>query len=195
METTLDQNFWNNRWISGQTGWDIGYASPAITDYFSRVENKNAKILIPGCGNAYEAQALFDMGFTDITILDISDEAVKKLEQKFEHHDEIQVLNQDFFEHNGNYDFIVEQTFFCALDPALRPDYAPKMHSLLNQDGMLTGLLFDREFEHSGPPFGGNKEEYETLFKPYFSISQIETAGNSIPQRQGTELFIELIKK
>ena len=86
MPAGLDQNFWNNRWISGQTGWDIGYASPAITDYFSKVEDKNAKILIPGCGNAYEAQALFDMGFTDITILDISDEAVKRLKQKFEHH-------------------------------------------------------------------------------------------------------------
>ena len=116
----LNKSFWNNRWKTGQTGWDIGYASPAIIEYFKTIKNKNEKILIPGCGNAYEAEALYQLGFKDITILDISDEAVKRLNQKFEYHDEIKVICQDFFDHNKKYDFIVEQTFFCALDPSLR---------------------------------------------------------------------------
>ena len=58
MDKELDVAFWNNRWATGQTGWDIGYASPAITTYLQQYENKNAAILIPGCGNAHEAEFL-----------------------------------------------------------------------------------------------------------------------------------------
>ena len=30
-DNELDASFWNERWITGQTGWDIGYASPPVT--------------------------------------------------------------------------------------------------------------------------------------------------------------------
>ena len=100
MQQNLDKSFWNQRWQTGQTGWDIGYASPAIVDYFKNVVDKSVKILIPGCGNAYEAEALYDLGFRDITILDISDEAVLKLNNKFEHHDEVKIVCQNFFDHH-----------------------------------------------------------------------------------------------
>lgn len=35
-ENPIDQNFWNERWQKSETGWDIGQASPAITDYIYR---------------------------------------------------------------------------------------------------------------------------------------------------------------
>ena len=143
----LDQNFWNTRWIHGQTGWDIGYASPVIVDYFQKIEDKNAAILIPGCGNAYEAEALKQFGFTNITLLDISNEAVKRLNEKFEPDSGIQVICTDFFLHQGSYDFIVEQTFFCALHPKLREKYVQKMYDLLKPEGKLVGLLFNTFFE------------------------------------------------
>ena len=54
-ENILDHNFWNCRWENGETGWDIGSASSAISEYFLQVEDKEIKILIPGCGNAHEA--------------------------------------------------------------------------------------------------------------------------------------------
>ncbi|MDO5654813.1 MAG: methyltransferase domain-containing protein [Flavobacteriaceae bacterium] len=191
----LTQSYWNNRWKTGQTGWDIGYASPAIVHYFEGIKNKNAKILIPGCGNAYEAEALYNLGFNAITILDISDEAVIRLNEKFDDYPEIRIICQNFFDHSDSYDLIVEQTFFCALDPSLRKAYAEKMHQLLRTNGKLVGLLFNRDFENEGPPFGGNKAEYEELFAPLFEIKKLEIAQNSIPQRQKNEVFIEFIKK
>jgi len=191
----LDKEFWNQRWQNGQTGWDIGYASPAIVNYFNKIQDKDISILIPGCGNAYEAEALREKGFADITILDISDEAIARLHKKFQDHDEIKVVCENFFMHKGEYNFIIEQTFFCALDPNLRKDYAKKMNELLKPNGKLVGLMFDKKFEKAGPPFGGLREEYIPIFYPYFDFIHFEKTSDSIPQRMGNEIFIELQKK
>ncbi|MBP6047706.1 MAG: hypothetical protein KA530_11585, partial [Ferruginibacter sp.] len=51
----LDREYWDAQWQNKTTGWDIGHASPAITEYMAQYKNKDAAILIPGCGNAYEA--------------------------------------------------------------------------------------------------------------------------------------------
>ncbi|MNL88260.1 hypothetical protein D3C87_2178650 [compost metagenome] len=67
------------------------------------------------------------------------------------------------------------------------------MHELLKPNGQLVGLLFNRDFD-GGPPFGGNEETYKTLFSPYFNF-KLTPAYNSIPQRAGTEVFIQARKK
>jgi len=80
------------------------------------------------------------------------------LKKNFIANTRIQVLLGDFFNHKGEYDLIIEQTFFCALPPTMRQKYVWKMHELLAKDGILAGLLFNRKFEVS-PPFGGSQEE------------------------------------
>ncbi|WP_286897732.1 MULTISPECIES: methyltransferase domain-containing protein [Sphingobacterium] len=191
----LDENYWDERYKTQSTGWDIGYASPAIINYAAGSIAKDAAILIPGCGNAYEAKALLAMGFSQITLLDIAPTLVAKVKREFENNPNIQILCQDFFQHQGQYDYIIEQTFFCALDPSLRPSYVQQMHTLLKPQGILMGLLFKREFAQQGPPFGGDQTEYQQLFKSKFDILHLADSTNSIPQRQGNELFFELRKK
>lgn len=191
----LDAAYWNSRWEQGTSGWDIGYASPAIVEYMRQYPDKDAAILIPGCGNAYEAQALLDMGFSNITLIDIAPLAVAQLRSRYSHESRINILHQDFFTLEGQFDLIIEQTFFCALNPELRPDYITQTHSLLAPGGKIIGLLFDTEFEKQGPPFGGFKAEYEASFAPYYLIHTMERCTNSIPPRAGTELFINLQKK
>ena len=99
----------------------------------------------------------------------------------------------DFFEHQGEYDLIIEQTFFCALPPTMRQKYVWKMHQLLANKGKIAGLLFNRTFE-SGPPFGGSQEEYNLLFQQAFNFLKMEVCQNSATPRAGSELFIELQK-
>ncbi|HOZ86020.1 MAG TPA: methyltransferase domain-containing protein [Niabella sp.] len=190
-ENELDARYWNQRWKTGQTGWDMGYASPPITAYLSGYKNKEAAILIPGCGNAYEAAWMVSNGFTDITLVDIAQEAVEKLKQRFKHRTEIKIFCEDFFSHQGTYDLIVEQTFFCAQVLDRRREYVAQMASLLKADGKVAGVLFGVQFENPGPPFGGNILEYETLFDTHFSIVRLEPCTNSIPERAGTELIFE----
>ena len=194
-DNPLDQTYWNTRWERGETGWDIGYAAPAITEYMKKYHDKNASILIPGCGNAYEAEWLAGQGFMNITLVDIAPKAVDQLKEKFQHIPVINVLCEDFFQHAGSYDMIIEQTFFCAIPPIRRKEYVQKAASLLKSNGKIIGVLFDKTFEQAGPPFGGCACEYKPIFEPFFMIHKMESCYNSIPPRAGTELFIHLEKK
>jgi len=191
----LDADFWNARWLHDQTGWDVGQASPPIMTFMQDFPQHDAKILIPGCGNAYEAEALVELGFTSITLLDISEEAVRRLKEKYRHLPQIKVLQGNFFEHDGTYDLIIEQTFFCAQVLERREEYVKKMQELLTPKGKLIGVLFNRDFGPIGPPFGGNEAEYRSLFEPFFAIHKMEPCYNSIRPRAGSELFIHLIRK
>lgn len=195
MASSLDHTYWNNRYRNAETGWDIGHASPPLTAFFDQLTDKHTRILIPGCGNAYEVSYLLENGFQNITVIDIAPDLTASLQKKFADHTgkELTILTGDFFDLRGSFDLIVEQTFFCALDPQLRQAYAAKMHELLAPQGMLAGLLFNRSFE-GGPPFGGDKASYEKIFAPYFSRIEMDPCHNSIPPRQGSELFIRLQK-
>lgn len=194
MTEILDKDYWDSRWEQGETGWDLGEASSPISDYFLQLENKALKILIPGCGNAHEAELLLQEGFKNITLLDIAPKACELISQKFSHH-EVEVICEDFFEHSGKYDVIVEQTFFCALDPELREKYVVKMHELLNEGGKIVGVLFSKDFGNPFPPFGGNAEEYKKLFEEKFDIKTLENCENSIKPRQNQELFINFVRR
>lgn len=191
---------WETRWQNAQTGWDLQTVSPPLADYANQIppEKRDLKVLIPGCGNGYEALYLLGKGFTQVTMLDIAPTAVKRLQKRLDTEfpdwqAALQIVCGDFFLHEGQYDLILEQTFFCALDPDMRSAYALKMKKLLAPGGKLAGLLFDRDFT-GGPPFGGSKAEYEELFGKHFTIRTIEACTNSIAPRAGTELFFILEK-
>lgn len=192
----LNQAYWNERYEQGNTGWNIGTVSTPLKQYFDQISSKSLSILIPGGGNGHEAEYLLSLGFTNITVLDIAPIALNKLEERFQSHigQSLGLILGDFFDHQGQYDLIVEQTFFCALDPKRRPAYIQKMAALLSKNGKLSGLLFDTQFQN-GPPFGGDRQEYLNLFETAFHIKILEPCYNSIPQRMGNECFIIATKK
>ena len=189
----LDAAYWEAQYEAKTTGWDLGQVSPPIQAYVDTVSNKNSRILIPGCGNSYEAEYLLEQGFSNITVIDIAPTPLAVLKEKFKNNPNIKIVLGDFFEHQGKYDLIIEQTFFCALPPTMRQKYVWKMHQLLAEEGILSGLLFNRTFE-SGPPFGGSKEEYEQLFTSTFDFIKINLSENSAAPRTNSELSIELKK-
>ncbi|MBI3141253.1 MAG: methyltransferase domain-containing protein [Bacteroidetes bacterium] len=193
----LGADYWSQRYQNGQTGWDLGRVSEPLRLYIDQLVNKDLKVLIPGCGNAYEAEYMLEQGFTNITLIDISDVLVKQLGDRLlpRFAGKIALEHGDFFAHRGHYDLIIEQTFFCALLPGFRRDYAVKMAQLLAPGGKLVGLLFDRHFEQSGPPFGGDRHEYLEYFGDLFELRYFSECYNSIPPRAGTELFISLVRK
>lgn len=188
-----DKNFWESRWETGNTGWDIGRVSPPIQQYIDGLQDRNIKILIPGAGNAYEAEYLIEKGFKNVTVVDIAKNLIEKLHQSNKS-DSLKLVCADFFDLKEQYDLIIEQTFFCALNPDLRQDYVSKMYELLHKNGKLIGVLFNRDFD-GGPPFGGNIEEYKSLFPQKFNKLKLEPCYNSISQRHGTEAWIEAVKK
>lgn len=193
-EIKLDSQYWNDRYLKAETGWDIRSVSRPLKEYLDQLTKKKLSILIPGCGNAHEAVYANSIGFEDVHILDFAEQAINSFKVKYPDFKEGNIHLEDFFLHEGKYDVILEQTFFCALSPELRNNYAKKMHALLKENGKLVGVLFDREFE-SGPPFGGNKEEYLKYFSPFFDIKTFDKCYNSIEPRFDVEAFIILEKK
>jgi len=194
VKNTKEQNtFWSKRYKDQQTGWDIGYPSTPIKTYIDQIENKELKILIPGAGNAYEAAYLFKHGFKQVYVLDVSAEPLTAFQQRNPTFPSDQLIQANFFDHQGSYDLIFEQTFFCSFPPT--PDnrklYAQQMNHLLKPKGKLVGLWFDIPLtgDMVKRPFGGTKEEYLSYLSPYFDTITFEKAYNSIAPRAGNELF------
>ena len=191
----LNSDFWNDRYISSETGWDVGRVTTPIKEYINQLSDKEISILIPGCGNSYEAEYLFKNGFKNINLLDFSEKALLNFTERVPDFPRQNLLNIDFFDCVEKFDLIIEQTFFCAINKNKRSDYAKKAHDLLNVKGKLIGLLFDDMLNDDRPPFGGAKDEYIKYFEPYFNFILFDTAYNSISSRKGRELFVIFEKK
>ena len=190
----MDEHFWTDRYEHHNTPWDLGKSSPPLIAYLQRIHHKDLKILIPGAGNGYDSEWLYKHGFHNSYVLDISHVPLDNLKRRVPQFPSERLLMGDFFNLKEKFDLIIEQTFFCALEPHQRKDYVKKMHEILKPGGRLVGVLFDFPLTDQGPPFGGSSEEYEDLFSEYFNIYRMERCYNSIKPRSGNELFFELIK-
>ncbi|PBQ34419.1 SAM-dependent methyltransferase [Sphingobacteriaceae bacterium] len=258
MTQFLSPEYWNERYLTNDFAWDAGTITIPLQTYFDQLFNKEVKILIPGAGNAHEAEYLVKNGFTNVYVCDIALEPLKNLKKRCPTFKSENLLLVDFFQLNniksniadvsssigdvkssiGNvkssvgdvkssvvdvkssigdvkssigdvrssvvdvrssvvetYDLIIEQTFFCALDPKLRSTYFKKIEQLLNPGGKLVGVLFDDKLNTDKPPFGGNKEEYLTYITGTLKVKTFERCYNSIKPRKDRELFINLVKQ
>ncbi|MBL6445115.1 methyltransferase domain-containing protein [Fulvivirga sp. 29W222] len=191
----LDENYWASRYIEGKTQWDTGAITTPLKAYFEQLSDKSVSILIPGCGNAYEAEYLHQAGYKNVFLVDVSDIPLQNFARRCPDFPEEHLLHKDFFNIERTFDLIIEQTFFCALLPSQRGAYALKCAELLKDGGHLVGVLFNDELFQDHPPYGGYKEDYVRFFEPYFDFKVFDKCYNSISPRAGRELFINLIKK
>lgn len=186
----LDRDYWENRYHQDETGWDIGGPSTPLKTYIDQLTDKDLRILIPGGGRAWEAEYAHRQGFRKVFVIDLTDAPYKDLLQRCPDFPKEHLIVGDFFEHTEQYDRILEQTFFCALDPALRERYVSHMKNLLMPGGKLVGVLFNDTLNADRPPFGGFKADYEPLFRKHFDHLSLEPCHNSITPRLGRELWL-----
>ncbi|MFT7352286.1 MAG: SAM-dependent methyltransferase [Flavobacterium sp.] len=191
----LSEFFWENKYKKNKIGWDLGEVSPPLKTYFDQLTNKDLKILIPGGGNSHEAEYLFNKGFTNVYVVDISKTAIENIKKRVPDFPINQLIQANFFDLEMQFDLIIEQTFFCAINPNLRATYASKINDLLTEKGKLVGLLFDAKLNEDHPPFGGNKKEYIPYFETYFTLYVFTKCYNSFHNRQEMELFVKLVKR
>lgn len=193
----LTEEFWDNKYKTNDIGWDLGTVSPPIKAYIDQLSksDKELKILIPGGGHGYEAEYLNSKGFKNVYVVDVSETALSNLKNRVPSFPAAHLIKKNFFELDMTFDLIIEQTFFCAINPEHRALYAEKASKILHTNGKIIGLLFNVPLNKTHPPFGGNKEEYLTYFKPYFHIGLMEKATNSHESRLGKELFFNIQKK
>lgn len=195
MNKVSDQEFWNNKYLNNEDGWDLGFVSPALKSYIDQLEDKRIRILIPGAGRSYEAEYLYKKGFKNVYVIDISPFAIAELNERVPQIPIEQLICKDFFQLGGEFDLILEQTFFCAIDPKLRVSYALHCNKLLKKGGKIAGLMFSFPLTEQGPPFGGCAEEYKNIFSKNFVVDIMEESTKSIDKRAGRELFVKMIKR
>ena len=191
----LTKEYWTERYNENNIPWDAGVITTPIKEYIDQLTSKDLKILIPGVGNGHELNYLYTNGFKNVYGLDISEEPIANFKRNNPDFPEDQLIIGDFFKHDNQYDLIIEQTFFCALNTELRPLYVTKMHDLLKENGKLAGVLFSFPLTEQGPPFGGNVNEYQKLFSDNFFLKTLAPCYNSIKPRENNELFIIFHKK
>lgn len=191
----LTKEYWTERYNENNIPWDAGIITTPIKEYIDQLTDKDLKILIPGVGNGHELNYLYSNGFKNVYGLDISEEPIANFKRNNPDFPEDQLIVGDFFKHDNQYDLIIEQTFFCALNTELRPLYATKMNDLLKENGKLAGVLFSFPLTEQGPPFGGSVEEYQELFSDGFLLKTLAPCYNSIKPRENNELFIIFHKK
>lgn len=99
-------------------------------------------------------------------------------------------LQRDIFELGkefvNQFDYVVEHTCYCAIDPTRRDEYVQAVAEILKPGGHLIGLFWCHA-RQGGPPFGSDAEKVRDRFTPKFEILNFELAQNSIKSRQGQE--------
>lgn len=178
-------DFWESRYRDHVTPWDAGKVPAALREYLPRIP-KGGRVLIPGCGSAYEAGYLAENGF-DVLAIDFSPAAVELAKKNLSRFGDIARL-ADFFEfdYGKPYDVVYERAFLCALPPRMWPQYPPRTAQLLRPGGELVGFFFFKETEN-GPPFGTSPKALHALLDPCFELVEDKAVTDSIPVFQGAE--------
>ena len=197
MEQVNQAEFWQQRYEQDSIGWDMGEVSPPLKAYIDQLPEsaKDQAILVPGAGNAYEVGYLHEQGFTNVTLVDFALAPIEAFAERYPDFPSTHLICADFFSlspEQYQFDWVLEQTFFCAINPSRRDEYVKQMAALIKPKGKLIGLLFDKDFGRDEPPFGGTKDEYQQRFEINFDIEILEPSYNSHSARQGSELFIKM---
>lgn len=197
MKNVNQAKFWQQHYETDSIQWDMGEVSPPLKRYIDQLPEsaKDQAILVAGAGNAYEVGYLHEQGFNNVTLVDFAAAPIANFAKRYVNFPKDKLICADFFElsvKQYQFDWALEQTFFCAINPERRDEYVEQMARLLKSKGKLVGLLFDKDFGGSHPPFGGNKQEYQQRFETHFDIEIMQPCYNSHPARLGSELFIKL---
>jgi thiopurine S-methyltransferase len=184
-EDPAGPEFWEKRYREQVTPWDAGRSPPEVQSFIEGLAPRR-RVLIPGCGSAYEARAFAAAGH-DVVAIDFSEAALAaarsvlgELHAVLRHGD---FITADL---GAPFDLVYERAFLCALPRRLWPAYAERIAQVLRPGGQLVGFFFWSEGER-GPPFGLHPGELDALLEPAFARVTDAPARESIPVFVGKE--------
>lgn len=178
-------DFWCKRFGEGTTPWDAGGVPAALAEFLGSQEAP-LNTLIPGCGSAWEAAHLAELGWP-VTALDFSPVAVATAREILGNAD-VELLCADFFNFvpGQPYALIYERAFLCALPRKLWAEWARRVAELLPPGGRLAGFFFICD-QPKGPPFGILAEQLDELLAANFECIEDQAVSDSIPVFAGKE--------
>ena len=194
MNEVNHSQFWEDIYLENDTGWDL----KGVTPFFDSISNDliQGKVCILGCGRGYDAIMFAEKGF-DVTAVDFAPTPISELNKlAIQKSVIITTVQDDIFslveKFPDTFDYVIEQTCFCAIDPNRRKEYETLVRTILNPDGKLVGLWFplDKSQEEGGPPFGTTIYEVKSIFNSGWKIEKENFPSQSVEPRKGREKLI-----
>ncbi|MBI3148653.1 MAG: methyltransferase domain-containing protein, partial [Betaproteobacteria bacterium] len=172
--------FWESRYREGVIPWDRGAAPPDFLDWLAG-RAAPQRVLVPGCGSAYEVAALALAGHA-VSAIDYSPAAVARAREQLQDLGR-HVKEADFFALSGDppWTVVYERAFLCALPPRLWPDYARRMGELIVAGGLLLGYFFVARETGRGPPFAIEEAHLLDLLDPWFALEVDQPSRDPLP--------------
>lgn len=176
---------WNKAYEDDDLPWDKGYASPPLVEFLQnhRVEGS---VLVPGCGTGHDVRLLAEQG-AEVFGMDVAPSAIKKAESFPVVTSERYVVG-DFLrpgsDHLARYDWVVEHTCLCAIEPSGRAAYVESLARVLKPGGYYLAVFFREVSDYSGdgPPHPISKSETDVLFAD-FDLVESFVPSNTYPSR------------
>jgi SAM-dependent methyltransferase len=194
---------WQKRYDQNDTPWDKGAPAPALVKFLHEKQIAG-RVLVPGCGRGHEVRALGTQPNTSVVGLDLSTTAIAQAKKLFSQSGpdmrmDISFIVGDFFhlpsKLKRSFDWVVEHTCFCAIEPHQRPDYVLAALSALRTGGKIFGIFYLNPETESGPPFAVSKKELSELFDPRFTLLEEWVPKESFPGREDRELVRVMQKR
>ena len=192
---------WQCRYEANDTPWDKGAPAPPLVDYL-RTNALTGRILVPGCGRGHDVRALAAQPGCSVVGLDLAPSAVTdatQLTAKAGSSASAHFVLGDFFQLDPElldaFDWLVEHTCFCAIEPRLRADYVRSAASALRAGGRIFGIFYLTPDVEAGPPFAVSMGEITALFEHHFLILESWVPTACFPHREGRERVVLFQKR
>ena len=189
-----NSQYWEDKYLADSLGWDLGGPTPIFRQMASKLNP--GKVCIVGCGHGHDAIVFAQKGF-EVTAVDFAPSAIVALKTLAESSQvKINAVEANIFslthKYANTFDYIIEQTCFCAIDPSRRVEYEAVVKSILKPGGQLVGLWFplDKTLEEGGPPYATRIDEVKSIFDLGWGIVKEEFPDLSIGPRKGREKLI-----
>ena len=190
--------YWDQHYVNGRAQWDLGHATPVFEVLLQQNHLQPGKMIVLGAGAGHDARLFAAAGF-DVTAVDFSLSAVRLMHVLNKPQAEVTIMQADIFELpaelNGSFDYVLEYTCYCAIDPAQRPAYYRLVDSLLQPGGQYVALAFPVGNHTAGPPFAVDPQEMIAALTAHgLQLRRQERPANSVPARRDSEELIVMQK-
>ncbi len=191
--------FWSEKYQADyRPPWDLGQAAPPLIEFLAaHPELSPGTTALVGSGLGNDALLFAQRGF-EVIGFDFVEAAIAGATQAAADAGlSASFLQRDLFklgdEFAQQFDYVVEHTCYCAIDPVRRDEYVQAVFEILQPGGHFIGLFWCHD-RQGGPPFGSDAGKVRDRFATKFEIVSFELDTNSIESRKGQE-YLGLFRK
>ncbi|MCI0610141.1 MAG: TPMT family class I SAM-dependent methyltransferase, partial [Anaerolineae bacterium] len=159
---------WDADYERKTDGWDLGGPTPVFKRLASSRQLIPGRMIVLGAGRGHDARLFARHGF-QVTAVDFASQAVQEMQRLADPESPVEILQHDIFTLpetlTNSFNYVLEYTCFCAIDPNRRGEYADLVTRLLKPNGIYIDLAFPLDGRKGGPPFAVTEAEIFDLFQ------------------------------